>query len=85
MELPEHVPWILEDVAVGVATELVATRASLPLAAAVLLPGVARSVEPVAVELDGQSTFGPAAVDAPPACRPVRLGEFKSRRRTPAS
>ena len=43
---------------------VIATRAGLTLAAPVLLPGVARVVELVAIELDGQVVVGPAAVDA---------------------
>ena len=63
---------ILEDVAVGVAAELVAARSRLALPAAILLPGVARAVEAVAVDLDRDAVLGPAAVDAAAACYPVR-------------
>ena len=65
--------WVLEDVAVGVAAELVASGSGLALATAVLLPGVTGVVVAVAVELDRQAVLGPAAVDAPSARRAVGL------------
>src|SRR4051812_13297638 len=67
--------WVVVDVVVGVAAELVAAGAGLALTPAVLLPGVAGVVVGVAVELDGQAVFGPAAVDVAPARGPVGLGQ----------
>ena len=52
------------DVAVGVAPEVVAAGVRFALAAPVLLPRVTGAVVAVAVELDGQATLRPAAVDA---------------------
>ena len=46
-----------------------------PLAMAVLLPRIARVVEPVAVELDGQPLLRPAAVDTAAAGRAVGDGQ----------
>jgi hypothetical protein len=66
-----------EYVAVGVAPELVAARAGLALAAAVLLPGVARLVVAVAVELDRQALLRPAAVDPPPTGQAVGLWQHE--------
>ena len=60
---------VLEDVAVGVPAVLVSARVGLPLPAAVLLPGKARRVEAIAVQLDGQVVLGPAAVDVAAAAR----------------
>src|SRR3954452_4223660 len=71
-ELAEHRLGVLEDVAVGVAAVLIAAGVGLALAATILLPGVARVVEAVAVELDGQVVDGPAAVD--PAARGDLVG-----------
>ena len=68
---------MLEDVVVGVATELVASGIGLALAAAVLLPGVTRLVVAVAVELDRQPVLGPAAVHASCPGRAVRLREHE--------
>jgi hypothetical protein len=64
LELRQHEARLLEHVAVGVAAELVATGPRLALAVAILLPGVARMVVAIAVELDGQSVLRPAAVHA---------------------
>jgi hypothetical protein len=69
---------MFEDVAVRVAAELVAAGVCFPLPAAVLLPGVARTVVTVAVELDGQVVLGPAAVDAAPAGGAVGLRQHES-------
>ena len=66
---------MLEDIAVGVATELVAAGVGLALAAAILFPGMAGVVELVAVELDGESLLGPAAVHAATAGRAVGFRE----------
>ena len=66
---------MVEDVAIGVAAELVAARVCFPLATAVLLPGVARLVIAIAVELDSQPLLGPAAVHPSPARRAVGLRE----------
>jgi len=65
---------VLEHVAVGVAAELVATRACFALAAAVLLPRVAGAVVPVTVELDRELVVGPAEVDPPSAGDAVGVG-----------
>src|SRR6476646_1467842 len=62
-ELAEHLLGVLDDIAGGVPAVLVATAVGLALPAPVLLPGVARVVEPVAAQLDGQVVGGPAAVD----------------------
>ncbi len=62
-QLPEHRRRALEDVAVGVAAEVVPTRSGLALATPILLPRVPGVVELVAVELDGQAVVWPAAVD----------------------
>jgi hypothetical protein len=67
--------WPLEDVAPGVAAELVASGTGLALAATVLLPRVAGVVVLVAVELDGKAVLGPAAVHPPPPGGTVRPGE----------
>jgi hypothetical protein len=56
--------WFVGDVVVGVAAVLVAAGVGLAFALAVLFPGVAAVVVAVAVELDGQVSVGPAAVDA---------------------
>src|SRR6266511_533577 len=72
-QLLKHQPRILEDVAVGVAAKLVAAGARLALTAAVLLPGVARVVVAVAVQLDRQPPLGPAAVHPPPTGGAVGL------------
>ena len=77
-QLVQHQPRVLEDVAVGVAAELVAACARLSLATAVLLPRVAGMVVAIAVELHGQSLLGPAAVDPASAGGAVRLGQGKS-------
>ena len=74
-QLREHETRVLEDVAVGVAAELVAPSARLAFAAAVLLPRVAGAVVAVAVELDGEPVCGPAAVDATSAGGAVGLRE----------
>ena len=66
-QLPEHEGWMLEDIAVGVAAELVTVRASFAFATAVLLPCVAGVVIAEAVELYCQSLLGPAAVHVAPA------------------
>src|SRR3954466_16051998 len=50
----EHLLRLFADVSVGVAAELVAASPRRPPALVVLLPGVARVVEAVAVELDGE-------------------------------
>ena len=50
---------------------LVAASVRLALPEVVLLPGVSRRVKAVAVELDGQLSFRPAAVDVVAAGRPV--------------
>ena len=76
-ELVEHEPRVFEDVAVRVAPELVAAGAGLALAAAVALPGVAGMVVAVAVELDGETQFGPAAIDAPGTGDPVGPRQHK--------
>src|SRR5207249_9728247 len=73
VQLSQQVARVLGDVVPRVASKLVAAGASLALAAAVLLPGVARVVKAVAVELDGQSMLGPAAIDPPPASGAVGL------------
>ena len=52
-QLAEHRAAFLEDIAVGEAAKVVAARVRLALAAAILLPGVARGVVAEAVELDG--------------------------------
>ena len=62
---------MLDHVAVGVAAEVIPTRAGLALAAPILLPGVARVVEAVAVELDREPLLGPAAVDSAATRRAV--------------
>jgi hypothetical protein len=49
---------------VGEAPKVVAARSGLPLPLSVLLPGVARVVELVAVELHSEPIFGPAAIHA---------------------
>ena len=77
-QLVEHLARVFEHVAVRVATELVASRAGFALASAILLPGVARTVVAVAVELDGQTLLGPAAVDAASTCDAVGLRERKA-------
>src|SRR4051812_17979075 len=63
-QFSEHVRRILEDVCIGVAAMPVAAGVRLTLPTAVLLPGVARVVVAVAVELDREAVGGPAAVDA---------------------
>jgi hypothetical protein len=70
---------VLDYVPVRVAPELVAAGAGLPLAATVLLPGMAGVVVAVAVDLDGQTLLGPTAVHSPSAGRPVGLRERESR------
>src|SRR5215211_3893291 len=84
-ELGEHLFGLFEDVAPGVAAELVAAGAGLAFAAAVLLPGVAGVVVAVAVELDGQPVVGPAAVDVAAAGRAVGLGQREPRPRAAAA
>jgi hypothetical protein len=54
-ELGEHESRLLADVAVGVATEVVAAGMCLAFPPAVLLPGVPGTVELVAVELHRQA------------------------------
>jgi hypothetical protein len=66
---------LLEDVAVGVAAEVVASRVRLTLTPAVPFPGVAGAVVAVAIELDGEAVCGPAAVDAAGAGLAVGAGE----------
>ncbi len=61
------------DVAVGQAPEVVAACARLALPATIELPGMARAVVAVAVELDGETVLGPAAVDPPAVDGPVGL------------
>jgi hypothetical protein len=62
---------MFEDIAVGVAAELVTASAGFSFAMAVLLPGVARVVVAVAVELHRQALPGPAAVYAASADRTI--------------
>ena len=78
-ELTQHLGRILRTSLLGVAAKVISTRPSLPLAMTVLLPRVARVVEPVAVELDRQSVLGPAAVDSVAPGRAVGDGEGEAR------
>jgi hypothetical protein len=64
---------VFEDVVVCVAAELVTPSPSFAFATAIALPGMARAVILVAVELDGQSVVGPVAVNAPPSNGVVRV------------
>ena len=79
-QLGEHWRRALEDVAIGVTAELVAASVSLPFTAAVLLPGVARAVVAVAVELDGEVEVGPTAVDPAAARHAIRPRKREARR-----
>src|SRR5215213_11499715 len=76
-QLAQHLLRLLEDVAVRVTAELVAARPCVAFAPPVLLPGVARVVVAVAVELDRQAPFRPAAVDAVSAGDAVGLGPWQ--------
>jgi hypothetical protein len=60
------------DVAVGEPAEVVPSRSCLTLAVTIALPCVAGAVKAVAVELDCEAMLGPAAVDQPSVCRPIR-------------
>src|SRR5215218_4262535 len=75
MQLGKHELRLLEDVAPGVAAELVAAGVGLALAAPVLLPGIAGVVVGVAVELDREPVRRPAAVHPPAPGGAVGLGE----------
>src|SRR4051794_21639206 len=76
-QLREHPRRVLEDVAPRVAAIRVLSCVRLPLALVALLPRVARVVELVAVELDGDSVVRPAAVDSPAAHHLVCDGQRK--------
>src|SRR4051794_387282 len=54
---------MLDDIAPGVAAELVAARVRLAFPLAVLLPRMAGAVVPVAVELDCEFLYRPPTVD----------------------
>src|SRR5688572_25175520 len=63
-KLAEHLLRELHDVTVREAAEVVAAGVRLAFAAAVLLPGVAGGVIPVAIEFHGEPMLRPPAVDA---------------------
>src|SRR5213082_627030 len=62
-EIAQHRARVFEDVPVRVCPELLAPSACLPLALPSLLPGVARVVEAVSVEFDGQPELRPVTVE----------------------
>src|SRR5688500_15106733 len=72
VELGEHLVGFFEDVAPGVAAQLVAPAARVPLALAVPLPGVTGLVELVRVQLDDQPAARPTAVHIVGTGGPVR-------------
>lgn len=69
---------MLEDIAIGVTAELIAAGVCFSLATAILLPGVARLVVAIAVELDRQSLLRPAAVHPSPAGGTIRLRQHEA-------
>ena len=76
-QLPLQPGFFVDDITERQPAELLSACVSLALASAILLPGVARGVVAVAVELDREVVVGPVAIDPPAAFDLVRLREWQ--------
>jgi hypothetical protein len=76
-QFAQHYLWALDDVRPGVAAKFVATGVRVAFPLPILLPGVARRVVAIAVQLDRELVLGPTTVDKATTGQAIRNGQGK--------
>jgi hypothetical protein len=78
LQFADHGSRVIEDVHGGVPPELISPCSRLPLSEPILVPGMVRVVEAIAVQLDGEPILRPPAVDPMAAGHSIRDREWEA-------